>query len=238
MSNRACPLCFARLSRFQLLSRSTTLLVPRVVPRSNSPVPAVSLPLSRGSLPPSSPLTSSRSAITIKPGLCGFSSLSLDLHSVPLSCFLSFPTSSCALPHLPPLFHTPTRNGPLVLLTPFRPPRILARMAVYSQFLGRRVTVRYRIGDVFPACFRHVCWRFGAVPSFSSSMSSSAANAVTSAGKSPIPTSRKSRNCPKWKSLRRCMTRRHQTPLPLPKPPRIPLPAPLLPPARPRFSRL
>ena len=44
-----------------------------------------------------------------------------------------------------PLSHS---NGPLVLLKFQVSPDRLTRVAEYSQFLGRRVTVRYRLGEV------------------------------------------------------------------------------------------
>jgi hypothetical protein len=41
-----------------------------------------------------------------------------------------------------------TSNGPLVLLKFPQYPQKLAKVAEYCQFLGRRVTVRYRLGDI------------------------------------------------------------------------------------------
>lgn len=49
---------------------------------------------------------------------------------------------------IPRDFHTHRRNGPSVLLTHLRAPRKLAEMASFAQFLGRKVTVQYRVGDV------------------------------------------------------------------------------------------
>jgi hypothetical protein len=49
---------------------------------------------------------------------------------------------------LPQLFHILTRNSPSVLLTSTTTLPKLNAVATYSHFLGRGVTVQYRVGDI------------------------------------------------------------------------------------------